>query len=109
MALYLPDYEEDEDKQWRINCAPQQLTDIIIQVSMPGHADCDFADLSFSLGELLRSEIDGYAGFEGHVVMTDEEMATTLRWAELLEAYALILRAALKAPRLIRENTSGKQ
>ena len=99
MALYLPDYEEDEDKQWRINCAPQQLTDIIIQVSMPGHANGDSASVAFGLGDLLRGEVDTKVTLDGDNGMTDEELATTLRWAELLEAYALILRAALKAPR----------
>lgn len=84
----------DHQDEWIVRCAPQCLTDILVQVT---HAEtpeqCVF---TFCLGKMLREMVEDYGTWDGTLVMDKHHVAVFERWASQLDLYAEIIRSALK-------------
>ncbi len=78
-----------------IEDADGNMWDILVQV----RRGTDDLVLTFTIGDLMRQELEGDGDWSGMLQVTDERAAVLLRWAEQLEAYAQIMRSALKCRR----------
>ena len=100
MVLHIGDRDEDKDR-WRINCAPQCTTDILVQVTdlwrLENDPEDQGADFSFKLGKLMVEEAGNATMPGGLLWATDDEAANIARWADQFEAYAAIMRSALRS------------
>jgi hypothetical protein len=94
MALTIED--DDGHEVCSVKCAPQAISDILVQVTRGPERVCI---LSFSIGQLMREELEGDGDWSGMLQVSDERAAVLLRWADQLEAYAQIMRSALKCRR----------
>ena len=96
MYIQIDPNEEDEDRDFNVICAPQCLTDILVQVR---RANDNTVVLTFEIGKLMREEIEGHGDMEGLLLVTNEEATNFARWADQLEIYAALMRSALKCRR----------
>lgn len=93
MAIHI---EENGKDVWEIRCAPQCMTDILVQVRRVGTEMPLFA---FHIGDLLREEVEAHGDLGGMMQVDDEQSANLNRWADQLEIYAALIRTALQCRR----------
>jgi len=86
----------DEDgNYWYVRLAPQRLTDILVQVVCV-REDEDDVVFAFEIGELLLEEVEDNGRLDGTLAPNDTMAMNLMRWADQLEAYAMIVRSALR-------------
>lgn len=86
--------ERDGVEEWIVQCAPQCMTDILVQVSRM--ADPENVVFTFQIGELMREALEDCGDLLGMLQCSDQQAAVLERYASLLEIYAEIMRSALK-------------
>lgn len=84
--------------EWRISCAPQTLTDILVEVAKIDRHGKWTIVCSFHLGELMRQEVEDHASLLGPLSIDDHAAGVLTRWADQLVLYAGIMRSALRTP-----------
>jgi hypothetical protein len=100
-GLYI---EKNGQDAWRLQCVPQCLTDILVQVSSikrdPNDVDEEYTvEFTFHIGELMREMIEDQGTLDGDLDITDIEALNIERWARQLEIYATLMRSALRCRR----------
>ena len=83
--------------RWEIKCAPQHLTDILVQVYDLSQKETKSATFTFKIGELMLEEIEQDGVIFGAWRGGKERREVLLRWALLLERYAEIMRVSINS------------
>lgn len=89
--------------RYEIRCAPQVLTDILVQVRDLRNNDKSRCLFTFEIGHLLLQEVEGDAVLSGEWKGGNQRRAVLLRWASLLECYAATIRAAIDSGKVKKE------
>ncbi len=89
--------------RYELRCAPQVLTDILVQVRDLRDGDKSRCIFTFEIGKLLLQEVEEDALLSGAWEGGDHRRAVLLRWASLLECYAATMRAAMDAGKVKKE------
>lgn len=94
----------EDGGEWVVRIAPQCMTDILVQVCRSDPDANDPAIFTFCIGELMREALDDLGCLDGLLEADDAEAANIERWASQMEAYAAIMRSALRCRRVKGSN-----